>query len=165
MKVGLLLAGIILMAIGALGFLSMSQNLADCGSFVGQVGRTFSSQVNQKCQTANMIQIGGGILFVIGLGLTIGGSVMSSESKHERDMTKSESRKDWLCEHCDFKTKAEVDLIEHYKEQHADKTGDSYHRKYGKKPISSENLEILKRRYAQGEITKEEFDRMKEDLS
>jgi len=73
-------------------------------------------------------------------------------SSHEKPQ---ETRKEWICEHCGFKSEEEVDLIGHYKEQHADEKGDTYHRKYGKKPLSPETLEILTRRYAQGEITKE----------
>ena len=84
--------------------------------------------------------------------------------KKETDDSSSKERKEWICEHCDFKSKEKVDLIAHYKEQHADEKDDTYHRKYGKKPLSPETLEILKRRYAEGEITKEEFDKMKKDL-
>ena len=95
---------------------------------------------------------------ILGLILIVVGSVVSPHEKPP------ETRKEWICEHCDFKSKEEVDLIGHYKEQHADEKGDTYHRKYGKKPPSPESLEILKRRYAQGEITREEFDKMKKDL-
>jgi len=80
MKAGLLATGIILMLIGAVGYLAMQQNISDCGSFVGQLGRMFSSSMGQKCQMANMIQLGGAVLFVLGIGLTIGGAVSGSKS-------------------------------------------------------------------------------------
>jgi len=75
MKGGLLAAGIIFMVIGAGGFLYVQQSLSDCQSFFGQMGRTFYAEMEQRCQTANLTQVGGAGLFVIGLGLTIGGAV------------------------------------------------------------------------------------------
>ena len=74
MRVGLLAAGIILMVIGAMGFLYVEQTMSDCQSFFGQIGRTFSSNMEQRCQTANMTQMGGTGLFIVGIGLTIGGA-------------------------------------------------------------------------------------------
>ena len=75
MKAGLLAAGIILMLIGATGFLHVQQSLSDCQSFLGQIGRTFSGDIEQRCQTANLTQLAGTALFIIGLGLTIAGAV------------------------------------------------------------------------------------------
>ena len=119
------------------------------------------SQLNDRnhqiCAENRMYLWGTVSLVIIGIGLLIGGVVIPKSDK-------SQTRQDWLCEHCEFETKLEEDLIEHYKNSHADKSEDSFHKKYGKKPISSETLEILKRRYAQGEITKEELEQMKKDL-
>ena len=62
------------MLIGAGGYLYVQTSLADCESFVGQLGRFFSSGIDQRCQLANYIQLGGAFIFIIGLGLTIGGA-------------------------------------------------------------------------------------------
>lgn len=62
------------MVIGVAAYLYVQQSVADCGSFVGQLGRLFSSQMQSQCQMLNLIQLGGGALFVIGIGLTIGGA-------------------------------------------------------------------------------------------
>ena len=75
MKGGLLAAGIIMMVIGAGGFLYVQQSLSDCQSFFGQLGRTFYGEMEQTCQTANLTQIGGAALFIVGIGLTIGGAM------------------------------------------------------------------------------------------
>jgi len=75
MKGNLLAAGIILMLIGAGGFLYVQQSLSDCQSFLGQVGRTFSGDIEQRCHTANLTQMGGAALFIVGIGLTIGGAM------------------------------------------------------------------------------------------
>ncbi len=56
---------------------------------------------------------------ILGLILIVVGSVVSPHEKPP------ETRKEWICEHCDFKSKEEVDLIGHYKEQHADEKGDN----------------------------------------
>ena len=75
MKGDLLAAGIILMVIGAIGFLYFQQTMSDCQSLLGQVGRTFSGDIEQRCHTANLTQLGGAALFIVGIGLTIGGAM------------------------------------------------------------------------------------------
>ena len=75
----MLAAGIILMLIGAAGYLSVQLALADCAFFLGQVGRIFSGEAEKRCQIVNYIQLGGGVLFVIGIVFTIGGAVAKSE--------------------------------------------------------------------------------------
>jgi len=139
-----------------------------CTSGVGQLALFFANQdVVQGCQYVKMLTFGIYGAGVMGFILIIVGAVVPSSNQRVVDVShekSQETRKEWNCEHCDFKSEEEVDLIEHYKKQHADEKGDSYHRKYGKKPVSPETLEILKRRYAQGEITKEEFEQMKKDL-
>lgn len=85
MNAGLLAAGIILMLIGAAGYLYVQTALSDCQSFMGQLGRLFSSGIEQKCQTANYIQLGGSGLFIIGIGLTIGGAISSGSSSRVKN--------------------------------------------------------------------------------
>jgi len=75
MKGGLLAAGIIMMVIGTIVFLSVEQTQSDCQSFLGQVGRTFSGDMEQRCQIAKLTQMGGAGLFIIGIGLTFGGAI------------------------------------------------------------------------------------------
>jgi len=137
---------------------SIPQVVALCNSGMGQLGQAFSGDFVKACSDYSGLLMGVYGSGVLGLILIIVGVVVSPHKKPQ------ETRKEWICEHCDFKSKEEVDLIGHYKEQHADEKGDTYHRKYGKKPPSPETLEILKRRYAQGEITRDEFDKMKKDL-
>ncbi len=81
MHASLLTAGIILMVFGVIGFLYVQQASSDCESIFGQIGRAFSSSAEQRCQMANYIQLGGGVLFVIGIGLTIGGAAAKERSE------------------------------------------------------------------------------------
>ena len=136
--------------------------VAFCNSGAGQFSQMLP-QVVMVCSEYKNLMMGIYGSALLGILLIIVGVAKPSKSKGKKD-AHHETRKEWICEHCDFKSKEEVDLIGHYKEQHADEKDDTYHRKYGKKPPSPETLEILKRRYAQGEITKEEFDKMKKDL-
>jgi len=159
--------GLILLALAVLGyFIPMSVTLADtttnltipkvvafCDSMYGQIGQMLAQVVLVCSEFKNFLMgiygagIGGVILLIV--GAVIPGS-------------KKEDEKELRCEYCEFKTKAEVDLIEHYKLDHAEKG--AYQKKPEKVPLSTETLEILKQRYAKGEISKEEFENMKKDL-
>ena len=136
--------------------------VAFCDSGIGQFAQ-MSPEIVKICSEFNTLMFGIYGSGILGIGLIIVGAVVPGK-RHEEPTYVKDKRKEWSCEHCDYKTKAEEDLIEHYKLDHAEKKGDSFQRKYGKKPISAETMEILKRRYAKGEITKEEFEDMKKDL-
>ena len=137
MKTGTLVAGIILMVIAGIGFFSMQQAISDCGSFAGQLGRFFSSDISQQCQMAQMIQLGSVVFGVIGLGLTIGGAVAKGG---EQKITRNPEK--YLGEEYDSgyeKTKSE-----NKPESPKEKIKDD----------NLKNLGILKERLAKGEISK-----------
>jgi len=136
--------------------------VAFCDSGIGQFAQ-MSPEIVKICSEFNTLMLGIYGSGILGIGLIIVGAVVPGK-RHEEPTYVKDKRKEWFCEHCDYKTKAEEDLIEHYKLDHAEKKGDSFQRKYGKKPISAETMEILKRRYAKGEINKEGFEQMKKDL-
>ena len=149
MKAGTLAAGIILMVIGVIGFFSMQQAAMDCGSFVGQLGRFFSSNISQQCQTVQIIQIGSVAIGVIGLGLTIGGAVAKGGKPQ---MTRWKNPQEYLKE----------EYNAGYEESRPRTKSDSYKKKLKEDDIK--NLGILKERLAKGEITKEEYYELKEAL-
>lgn len=132
MKKGSLIGGIILLIIGVSLYGLLQTNASDCASFMGQLGRTMSSEISQRCQTVALIQVFGLILVVIGLGLLIYGAVAKSKGG------KSYSAKD---EEIDFSPQPTKEETQEEK--------------------NIRNLGILKERLARGEITKEEYDELK----
>jgi hypothetical protein len=160
-KPWLIVVGIIIMILGAGGtiFTMPFVDQAAC-SGKGLFGSlTQLNEINQKICSQNRMFLWGSVaLGIVGIGLLVGGATIPAKT------TLHKTRDEWLCEHCEFQTKLEEDLIEHYKLQHSEKKDDSFNRKYGKKPIPDENLDLIKRRYAQGEISKEEFQQMKKNF-
>ena len=89
-----------------------------------------------------------------------------------------ENREEWHCEHCKFICEAEAELIKHYTNNHPQNMSFKNRGAYYKiKSLSNEEkkngqnftkeespLDILKKRFARGEISKEEFEQMKKVL-
>jgi len=149
MKAGTLAAGIIFMVIAGIGFFSMQQTISDCGSFAGQLGRFFSSDVSQQCQMAQMIQLGSVVFGIIGLGLTIGGAVAKGG---EQKITRWKNPKKYL----------EGEYNEGYEESRPRNNTNHHQEKI--KDDNLKNLGILKERLAKGEISKEEYDDLKKEF-
>lgn len=105
MKTGILVTGIILLMIGAGGYGSLQGNASDCQSFVGQLGRTFSQDIAQRCGYVALEQVLLIIIAVIGLGILIYGAVAKRRSV-------------FICGYCNFVTEIEPDLYDHYERTH-----------------------------------------------
>lgn len=139
------------MILGVIGYFSVQSSISDCESFVGQIGRTFSQNISQECQMRSLIQIGSGILFVVGIGLTIGGAVAKGgTSRGELNPVKrmrEEYEKGY--EETKPRTRSKIDESE----------------KQTEKEDNMKNMGILKERLAKGEITKEEYDELKKEFS
>lgn len=145
MKTGTLVTGIVLMIIAAIGFFSMQQTISDCGSFTGQLGRFFSSDISQQCQMAQIIQLGSVIFGIIGLGLVIGGAVAKGG---EQKITRWKNPQKYLKE----------EYNAGYEESR------SSNKPTIEKDDNIKNLGILKERLAKGEISKEEYDELKKEF-
>jgi len=159
--------GLSLLALGVLGYyypmsvtladttlsLTIPQVVAFCDSGLGSLAQ-LSPQVVMACSQYNTFMMGIYGAGIGGLIMLIIGAIIPGK--------KEEEEKELRCEYCEFKTKSETELTEHYKLDHAEKG--AYQKKPEKVPLSPETLEILKQRYAKGEISKEEFENMKKDL-
>ena len=160
-------AGLILLSLGVLGYfipisvtlvdtttkLTIPQVVAFCDSMYGQIGQMLP-QVVMVCSEFKNFMMGIYGAGIGGLILIIVGAIIPGKKEEEEEKL--------LCEYCEYKTESETELTEHYKLDHAEKG--AYQKKPEKVPLSPETLEILKQRYAKGEISKEEFENMKKDL-
>ncbi len=139
------------MVFSAIGYFSVQSSISDCGSFVGQIGRTFSPDISQRCQISSLIQIGSGALFVVGVGLTIGGAAAKGERSRGTWNPAKRMKEEYERGYEETKPRAKSEIDEPEKQS--------------EKEDNIKNLGILKERLAKGEITKEEYDELKKEFS
>ncbi len=75
MKAGALAAGIVLLALGAIGFAYAQSQIGDYQTFIGQLGRALSKETQSQFQTLQYMLLGSVAIGVVGIGLTIYGAV------------------------------------------------------------------------------------------
>lgn len=138
------------MIFGVIGYFSVQSSISDCQSFVGQIGRTFSQNMAQGCQIQSIIQIASAVLFVIGIGLAIGGAVTKGGKSHGELNPVKRMREEYEkgYEETRPRTKSQIDES----------------KKPDEKEDNIKNIGILKERLAKGEITKEEYDELKKEF-
>ncbi len=116
-----------------------------CDSAMSQMGQAYSAEAVKTCSEYRNLMMGLYGSALLGILLVIVGVAKPSKSKGK----KNES--EYTCGYCKYVAKSERELYNHsldceaYKEKHS-------------------SLDILKARYAKGEITKGEFDDMKNNL-
>lgn len=152
MKIGPLIAGIILLIVAIIGFTSSANSVSQGQTFLGQLGNTFVPEQAQQYQQAQYSELGFGGLGVIGLGLLIYGAVATKKSE-------------FRCRNCSYVTSVETRLDNHYEREHSKNKSKS--ETNDTKPSDEKNLHylgILKERLAKGEISKEEYDELKKEF-
>lgn len=152
MKIGSLVAGIILLIIAVIGFTSTSNMIAEKQTTGGQIERFFSNDAQTNYQANQYAQLGFGGLGVLGLGLVIYGAAAKGESRRESEA------QEFYCKYCGFVLESLDGIRAHVQYHHKKSTTDS------KKQDDVKNLGILKERLAKGEITKEEYDELKKEF-
>ena len=73
MKAGALAIGVFLLVIGVVVFWIGYSDLQQYGGLLGQIAQSLSSEVRGKVAQDQIMAIGGGILAIIGLAVTIYG--------------------------------------------------------------------------------------------
>lgn len=138
------------MIFGVIGYFSVQSSISDCQSFVGQVGRTFSQNMAQGCQVNSIVQIASAVLFVIGIGLAIGGAVAKGGKPRGELNPIKRMKEEYERGYEETRPKTESKIDES--------------KKPNEKEDNVKNIGILKERLAKGEITKEEYDDLKKEF-
>lgn len=72
---GALVLGAVVLLVGVFLFLDSSSTVAECGTFLGQIGRGLSSEIAQRCNTANLLRGLGGLAAVGGFLVSLVGII------------------------------------------------------------------------------------------
>jgi len=133
MKKGPLVAGIILLLIGAMGYVSASQSISEGQTWRGEAERILSNNSQTQYQQSGFAQLAFVALFVIGLGLLIYGAAATSSK------TKSSV---FNCKYCQYPAPSYLDLQDHFeycKKKPVEQSKPSSSNKNERKYISSKD--------------------------
>ena len=158
MKIGALVAGIILLIIAIIGFTSSANTVSQGQTLPGQFGQWINPQAAQQYQQANYSEYGFGGLGAIGLGLLVFGSVTTTKTASK----KSESV--WKCDYCNFESTNRNEVVEHEQKYEHKKSKPKRNEESTEESDNIRYIGILKERLAKGEISKKDYDDLKKEF-